>query len=88
MYLLPLLMQIPPTPTDFPIGNPANVPVDLPDYALWDFAPLAVQRWNQVPDFITVSFQALLLLVIVFVGYKLLINFLRSLSNEAVPTDE
>lgn len=77
----------PPTPTMIPVGNP-DLPLDVPTYNLWDFAPEAVQRWNQIPPAVTVVLQALVILVIVSIGYVLLIRFLRNLSNESVPTEE
>lgn len=78
----------PPTPTIIPTPNPASLPLDLPSYSLWDFAPQAVQQWNTIPPAVTLIVQAVVLIFIVAFGYFLLTAFLRNLSNEAVVTEE
>jgi hypothetical protein len=78
-----LLMQ-PPTPTLIPTYPPADLPIQLPDIpGVWDFAPEAIGWWNRIPPFVTVSFQALALLVIIFIGYRLLLSFIRRWSSES-----
>lgn len=80
--------MIPPTPTQIPYIPPEEMPIQFPIPDIWDMAPEVVQKWNQLPDFIAFSIQAFILIVIVVIGYRVVVNFLHNLANEAVVTEE
>lgn len=80
--------MIPPTPTMFPTVPPLDMPFQMPSYGIWEFAPEAVQMWNTMPSLFTLGLQGLILVVIVIGGLAIFLRFLRSLSNEAVTTNE
>ncbi len=69
-----------PTPTPFPA--PAAPPFDMPTLSLWTFADEAVQGWNMLPPNATTLFQAILLMVLIFVAIILFLKFLANFTSE------
>jgi len=55
-----------PTPTSLP-DTPIDMPIEIPDMSLWDFAPDAIQIWNSIEakSNLMTLFQAIMLILLI-----------------------
>jgi len=73
----------PSTPTPIPSGA-VELPIDIPQQSLWDFAPNAIQVWNSIESQsgMMTLFQAFLLVLIVAVTAFILVGIIRSITEK------
>ena len=70
---------MPPTPTPLPNVTTAPIMVDI---SLWDSAPTAVGVWNMAPDFVTITFQSLIILFLVLAVVMLVVKVVNRLTTD------
>ncbi len=73
--------MIPPTLTPFPTRGPEQIPFDMPNISLWEFAPEAVQAWHSAGTNWTMMIQAALLLMLIIAAIFALIRMAKKVSE-------
>lgn len=76
-------MQIPPTPTPFPlpVGTPV-VQIDTSQFGLWAFSDDAINWWNRAPDVATQVVQIAIIVLIIIGAVVLIRKAINSLVDE------
>ena len=71
--------MFPPTPTPYPTALAPDI--IMPTFSAWDFAPDAIQIWNQSST-VTVFFQGLIILFVILFIARMLLKIFQYVSQE------